>query len=119
MKWSRVRIPSGPHSQKPKNKMKAKTKSSAKKAKPSAKAKAKPSVKPNISGHILIPKHTKLSEKDKKGLFEKYKITFKELPKISPNDPAINDLELKQGDVIKIERKSQTAGNTVFYRSVK
>ena len=68
--------------------------------------------------HTLIPKHEKISEADKKALFEKYNVTFKELPKIVMNDPAIVHLELEEGDVVKITRSSYTAGTAIFYRGV-
>lgn len=68
--------------------------------------------------HILIPKHTKLSEKEKQELLDLYGITTKSLPFIHTQDPGITNLNVKPGDIIKIERKSQTAGNTLFYRSV-
>ena len=71
-----------------------------------------------VEKHILVPKHSKLSEKDKQELFEKYNITFKELPKINKKDPAIAELDIKSGDVIKIARESPTAGKAVFYRGV-
>ena len=68
--------------------------------------------------HILIPKHSKLSEKDKKKLFERYNVGYKELPKILKTDSAIAHLDVKSGDIIKIERKSPTAGKSIFYRGV-
>ena len=68
--------------------------------------------------HILVPKHAKLSETEKKQLFEKYNISIKELPKINKKDPGIAHLNVKEGDVIKIERESPTAGKTVYYRGV-
>ena len=71
-----------------------------------------------VSKHTLIPKHSKLSDKDKKELFERYNITIKELPRIKNSDPAIASLNAKPGDVIKIERKSLTAGKSLFYRGV-
>ena len=43
---------------------------------------------------------------------------LKELPKISKKDPAIKELNVKVRDVIKIIRKSPTAGEAVFYRGV-
>jgi DNA-directed RNA polymerase subunit H len=72
----------------------------------------------SVSKHILVPPHTKLNESEKKALLEKYKISLSELPRISIKDPAIESLKVKPGDVIKIIRKSPTAGTTVFYRSV-
>ncbi len=68
--------------------------------------------------HALIPKHTKLSEKDKKAVLEQYNITFTELPLIKTSDPALAEMGVEEGDVIKIERDSPTAGKTVFYRGV-
>ena len=68
--------------------------------------------------HILIPKHAKLSEKEKTAILDKYKISVAELPSIKLSDPAIKDTDVKEGDVIKIERDSPTSGKTVFYRGV-
>lgn len=71
-----------------------------------------------IYKHILIPEHKKLSEAEKKKLLEKYNINFRELPNILTTDPAIESINVKEGDVIKIVRKSPTAGKVVFYRGV-
>lgn len=79
---------------------------------------AKQSTKLDIQKHSLVPKHTKISEKDKKALFEQYNISIKQLPKITRNDPAIAHLEVKPGDIIKISRSSATAGKSIYYRGV-
>ena len=71
-----------------------------------------------VEEHELIPKHVKLSDKEKKKLEEEYKISIFELPKILKNDAALKEMDLKVGDVIKIIRKSPTAGETVYYRGV-
>ncbi len=71
-----------------------------------------------VDKHILTPKHIKISEREKLQLLEKYNITSKELPKILKTDSAIKELEAKPGDVIKIIRKSPTAGVSLFYRMV-
>ncbi len=68
--------------------------------------------------HILVPKHSKVSEKEKKELFDKYSIALKEIPRIFRDDPAIENLDAKEGDIIKIIRKSPTAGEAIFYRRV-
>lgn len=68
--------------------------------------------------HSLIPPHEKVSEDEKKILLEKYNITLLQLPKIKIDDPSIKHLSLKRGDVVKIIRKSVTAGNSTFYRVV-
>ncbi|RJQ17376.1 DNA-directed RNA polymerase subunit H [Candidatus Woesearchaeota archaeon] len=71
-----------------------------------------------VKNHNLVPKHAKLSEKDKKQLLEQYHITIADLPKIFTDDPAIQELDVKPGDVIKISRNSTTAGEVFFYRAV-
>ena len=71
-----------------------------------------------VDKHILTPKHIKISEKEKILLLEKYQVTSKELPKVFKTDAAIKDLDAKIGDVIKILRKSPTAGESIFYRVV-
>ena len=65
-----------------------------------------------------MPEHSKLNDKDKKKLLEKYNITLQNLPKILNTDAALQTLKVKPGDVIKIIRKSSTAGTSIFYRCV-
>ncbi len=71
-----------------------------------------------IIKHVLVPEHKKLSEKEKKLLLEKYHITTRALPQILKTDPAIQDLNVKEGDIIMIKRKSPTAGESIYYRVV-
>ncbi|MGM5481233.1 MAG: DNA-directed RNA polymerase subunit H [Nanobdellota archaeon] len=68
--------------------------------------------------HILIPKHEKISDDEKKRLFDRYNISVKELPKIPKSDPALIGMDVKEGDVIRILRDSPTAGESIFYRGV-
>lgn len=68
--------------------------------------------------HILVPKHIKLSDKEKEEVLKKYNIKVGDLPKIFLSDPALADLDVKEGDVIKIIRKSPTSGEAVYYRGV-
>lgn len=75
-------------------------------------------MKYDVSKHVLVPKHTKISEKEKKELLERYSTTLKDIPRILKTDPAIQELDVKEGDIIKIVRKSPTAGETIFYRRV-
>ncbi|HLD07091.1 MAG TPA: DNA-directed RNA polymerase subunit H [Candidatus Nanoarchaeia archaeon] len=74
--------------------------------------------KPIVEKHILVPKHSKLGEAEKKKLLETYVVSYRDLPHIRSTDPAIASLEVKEGDIIKINRKSPTAGESVFFRSV-
>jgi len=72
----------------------------------------------DVIKHVLVPEHVKLNEKEKKEVLDKYKVSMRELPKISKKDPAISHLNVKPGDIIKIIRESPTAGKAVFYRGV-
>jgi DNA-directed RNA polymerase subunit H len=72
----------------------------------------------DVSKHELVPKHEILSEEEKEKLLKKYGITIRDLPRIFLSDPAIKDLNPKIGDVVKITRKSKTAGESVYYRVV-
>jgi len=71
-----------------------------------------------VNEHRLVPKHEVLSENEKKKFLEEHKLTLPELPEISIDDPALKSLKAKKADVIKITRKSMTAGESVFYRRV-
>ena len=68
--------------------------------------------------HNFIPEHTLLTDKQKETLLSKLHITIRELPKILAKDSAIEMLEPKAGDIIKITRKSRSAGISEYYRVV-
>lgn len=70
----------------------------------------------DITQHRLVPKHTVVSDRELKQLLKHY--SLKDFPKILIDDPAIHSLKVKEGDIIKIERQSLTAGKTVFFRRV-
>ncbi len=75
-------------------------------------------IKDIILNHELVPKHEVLSEDEVKELLKSLKITKEQLPKILSKDPVIKILGAKPGDVVKITRKSPTAGESVYYRVV-
>ncbi len=69
--------------------------------------------------HVLVPIHEKLTDEEREAFLKEYGITsLAELPKIRKDDPAIRHLQVKRGDIIRIRRKSPTAGETIFYRVV-
>ena len=72
----------------------------------------------DISKHQLVPEHTLLSDSEKEKLIKKLNIMISSLPRILVTDPAIIELNTKSGDVIKIERDSETSGRTIYYRVV-
>ena len=72
----------------------------------------------NILKHELVPEHIILNENEKKKFLEKFKIKTGNLPKIFTTDPVVKALNAKEGDVLKIIRKSETSGTSIYYRIV-
>ena len=68
--------------------------------------------------HILVPKHEIITIEEAEQVLEKYHCKATELPLIFVSDPAIVGLGVKPGDMIKITRKSATAGDSFYYRYV-
>ena len=59
-----------------------------------------------------------MKEDEIKEILEKYKIKRLQLPKILTTDPVVKALGAKEGDVLRIIRKSPTAGTSEYYRTV-
>lgn len=72
----------------------------------------------DVGKHVFVPEHIKLSEKERDAVLAHYGIDAANMPKIKKKDPAIKSFATKQGDMIKIVRKSATAGTSIFYRVV-
>jgi DNA-directed RNA polymerase subunit H len=64
----------------------------------------------NIFKHKLVPKHEILPPEKAKDLLEKYHIEPDQLPRIKVSDVAVIAVGAKPGDIIKVARKSPTAG---------
>lgn len=72
----------------------------------------------NIFKHKLVPKHEILPPEKAKDLSEKYHIEPRQLPQIKVSDVAVIALGAKPGEIIKVTRKSSTAGKHIAYRLV-
>jgi len=72
----------------------------------------------DIFEHALVPFHEILTEKEKKELLALFKVQPYQMPQIKSGDPAVKAIGAQPGDVLKITRKSTTAGEHVTYRYV-
>lgn len=71
----------------------------------------------NILQHQLVPPHTKLNKKEINELKETYNINdVKQLPTISRFDPPIMAINVKPGEIVKIERSCKNSIKSEYYR---
>lgn len=72
----------------------------------------------NITEHELVPQHILLTTEEKEELFSRYRLKENQLMKLPTSDPVARYYGYKRGEVIKIIRKSETAGRYVTHRVV-
>ena len=68
--------------------------------------------------HQLVPKHFLVPKEKVQELMKKLQAEEEQLPLIEKGDPAIKHLRPEVGNIIKIVRKSHTAGKSYYYRRV-
>ena len=71
-----------------------------------------------VPDHVYVPKHEIMTKKEAQKVLEEFNCKPTELPLIFVTDPAILGLGVKPGDMIRIKRKSGTAGESIYYRYV-
>ena len=76
------------------------------------------STKLKVLEHVMVPEHSIMGEEETKTLLASYNITTDQLPKIYHDDPAVKSVGAKVDDVIRIVRKSHTAGKAESFRLV-
>jgi len=72
----------------------------------------------NIFEHYLVPKHEILSPEDKAEVLKKYRVEPYQFPLMKTSDPIAKVIGARFGDLIRIVRKSPTAGEYISYRYV-
>ncbi len=75
-------------------------------------------MKMDILKHELVPHHEILTEEEAEKLLKTYNLRKEQLPRILVDDPVVKAIKAKEGDIIKIVRRSPTAGESVMYRVV-
>ena len=71
-----------------------------------------------VTNHIYQPKHEILSKEEAEQVLKKFNVRTNQLPYIMSNDKGLEDLDVRPGDILRITRKSPTAGESVYYRYV-
>jgi len=71
-----------------------------------------------IIGHELVPKHEIMKKAEVEQLLKKYGLSIEQLPKILEDDPVVKAIGAKKGQVLRIIRKSPTAGESIYFRVV-
>jgi DNA-directed RNA polymerase subunit H len=72
----------------------------------------------DVREHMLVPEHILLTEEEAAEVLKRYNITPGQLPKIKTSDVVVKQIGAKPGDILKITRKSLTAGKAVAYRLI-
>ncbi len=68
--------------------------------------------------HKLVPKHEILTQKEVEQLLAEYRVQPYQLPQIKASDPSVKAIDANPGDVLRVIRKSPTAGIHIAYRYV-
>ena len=67
--------------------------------------------------HVLVPKHTRLTNEEKTEVYKKYRVADdSKLPQISRFDPIAKILLMRPGEICKIDRFEKISFNTDYYR---
>ncbi len=72
----------------------------------------------DVMKHELVPRHEVLSDEEARAVLEKYGVTPDQLPKIFAHDAVARSVRAKPGQILKIKRKSATAGEHIAFRYV-
>jgi DNA-directed RNA polymerase subunit H len=72
----------------------------------------------DIFEHELVPRHEILTSAESEQVLTQYRIHPYQLPQIKATDPAVKAIGAKPGDILRIIRKTPTAGQHIAYRYV-
>ncbi len=71
-----------------------------------------------ISTHFLIPKHELLTKDEAQQVLAKHNGTPSQFPFMLATDPVAKEVGAKPGDFVRILRRSETSGSSIYFRYV-
>lgn len=71
-----------------------------------------------VSTHFLIPKHELLSREESAQVIARFNGTPSQFPYILATDAIAKEVGAKPGDMVRITRRSETAGSSTYFRYV-
>ncbi|MEM1610287.1 MAG: DNA-directed RNA polymerase subunit H [Sulfolobales archaeon] len=72
----------------------------------------------NVLKHELVPKHEIVPIEEAIKILRELGVRPEQLPWIKASDPVARAIGAKPGDIIRVIRRSETAGEIVVYRYV-
>jgi DNA-directed RNA polymerase subunit H len=72
----------------------------------------------NVLKHELVPKHEIIPIEEAIKILRELGVRPEQLPWIRASDPVAKAIGARPGDIIRVIRKSETAGEIVVYRYV-
>ena len=72
----------------------------------------------DLVSHVAVPKHEMLNEEETQIFLKDYLLKKREIPKIFISDPVSKYFNAKVGQVFRIIRPSEVAGQSIYYRIV-
>lgn len=72
----------------------------------------------NLVDHDLVPRHEVLGDEESETIYEQFRCTKRNLPKIFTGDPVARYYGMKAGQICRIIRPSEGTGYSEFYRLV-
>ncbi len=77
-----------------------------------------PLVLKKLSQHFMVPKHEVVPQDKVLDVLKAFFATKERIPQIMAQDPMVEEIGGKRGDLVKITRHSPTAGRSIYYRIV-
>ncbi|MCD6323811.1 MAG: DNA-directed RNA polymerase subunit H [Desulfurococcales archaeon] len=71
-----------------------------------------------VTDHELVPKHEVVPIEEAIKIIKELGVRLDQLPYMKASDPVAREIGAKPGDLVRIVRKSPTAGKVVVYRYV-